>query len=122
MSMKTVHVVIQGKDYSLACDSGQEAHLLELVEQFRQRADQLTREVGKLSDPLMMLYTALMFADELHDAKRENIRLRDENSRIKRAASERGEEARIAALEEGMAESLQALAGRIEGLAEKLAA
>lgn len=122
MSMKTVHVVIQGKDYALACDSDQEKHLLELVEQFKQRADQLTREVGKLSDPLMMLYTALMFADELFDAKRENIRLRDENSRIKRQAAERSDDTRIAALEEGMAESLQALAGRIEGLASKLVA
>ncbi len=122
MTMKTIHTVIQGRDYMLACDEGQEAHLNLLVDQFKARADQLTREVGKLSEPLMLLYTALMFADELFDAKRDNVRLRDEIARTVRQANERGDEARIAALEEGMAESLQALAGRIEGLAEKLAA
>ena len=63
-----------------------------------------------------------MLADELQESKAENARLRDELAHAQSLAAERGDDARIAALEEGMAESLHALANRIEGIAEKLSA
>lgn len=122
MAMRTVIATICGKDYTLACDAGQEQHLAQLVTQVNARAEQLMKGVGKLPEPMMLLYTALMFADELHDATRDNTRLKDELNRSLRQMNEGGDEARIAALEEGMAESLHALASRIEGLAEKLSA
>lgn len=120
MVMKTVIAVVQGKEYTLACDAGQEQHLYHLVKQVNSRADQLVKGVGKLTEPLMLLYTALMVADELHEAHKENARLRDELARAQEMLDTHGDEARIAALEEGMAESLLALASRIEGIAEKL--
>lgn len=120
--MKTVIAVIQGKEYTLACDIGQEQHLQQLVKQINSRAGQLTQEVGKLSEPLMLVYTALMVADELHDLKRENAKLKEELAHAQSLAAERGDDAKIAALEEGMAESLHALASRIEGIADKLSA
>jgi cell division protein ZapA len=118
--MKTVAAVIQGKEYLLACDAGQEQHLQHLVRQLNARADQLTKGVGKLSEPLLLLYTALMVADELHEANRENTSLRDELMQAKALIDGAGDDARVAALEEGMAETLHALASRIEGIAEKL--
>ena len=120
--MKTVIASIQGKDYTLACDAGQESHLAQLVNELNARADQLTKGVGKLSEPMMLLYTALMFGDELFEANRENAKLRDELARAQSLTRDRGDDARVAELEEGMAESLHALAHRIEGLAEKLSA
>ena len=123
MVMKTVIAVVQGKEYTLACDAGQENHLYQLVKQINGRAEQLTKGVGKLSEPLMLLYTALMVADELHEAQKENARLKDDLARAQELLdSSSGDDARIAALEEGMAESLYALASRIEGIAEKLSA
>jgi len=119
---KTVVANIQGKEYSLACDVGQENHLYHLVKQVNGRAGTLLTGVGKLSEPLLFLYTALMLADELQESKAENARLRDELAHAQSLAAERGDDARIAALEEGMAESLHALANRIEGIAEKLSA
>ncbi len=119
---KTVVANIQGKEYSLACDVGQENHLYHLVKQVNGRAGTLLQGVGKLSEPLLFLYTALMLADELQEAKAENARLKDELVHSQNLAAERGDDARIAALEEGMAESLHALANRIEGIAEKLSA
>lgn len=122
MSMKTVTARIQGRDYSLACDVGQENHLYHLVQQFNGRAEVLTKSVGKLSEPMLLLYTALMFADELHEAQREIAGLQQQLAHMQTMQNERGDDARIAALEEGMAESLHALASRIEGIAEKLSA
>ena len=57
----------------------------------------------------------------LHEATRENANLKRELTDTRRQVMESGDDARIAALEEGMAESLHALATRIEGIAEKLA-
>lgn len=124
MSSKTVIASIYGRDYTLACDTGQEQHLHALVAQVNGCAEQLMRGVGngKMSEPLLLLYTALMLADELHDLKRENRTLKDDLARALRQINEQGDEARIAALEEGMAESLHALAARIEGLADQLTA
>lgn len=120
-TQKTVTAYVHGKEYTLACDIGQEQHLLKLVHQINSRAERLEKAVGKLSEPLMLLYTALMLADELHDTTRETARLEDEIIRHQRQMAESGDDARVAALEEEMAESLHALAQRLDGVAEKLA-
>ena len=76
--MKTVKGNVYGKEYTLACDPGQEAHLEKLVSQINARTITLEKAVGKLPEPMMLLYVALMVADELHDATRDNARLKDE--------------------------------------------
>ena len=58
MSMKTLTAHVYGKDYALACDAGQEQHLANLVQQVNGRTQKLEKAVGKLSEPLMLLYTA----------------------------------------------------------------
>lgn len=120
--MKTVRAVVYGKEYTLACDAGQEQHLQQLVGQLNARARTLEKAVGRLPDGLMMIYTALMLSDELHDAQRESARLKDELAHVQQLlhGSNPGD-ARITALEEEMASNLQELAQRIEGLVGKLA-
>ncbi len=123
MSQKTVIAHVYGKDYTLACDSGQEQHLNGLIEEVNARAGQLEKAVGKLPEPLMLLYTALMVADELYDAKRDAARAREAVARLERQLEEvNGDDGRLAVLEEEVAESLHAIATRIEGLADKLTA
>ena len=90
MSQKTVTAHVYGKEYTLACDSGQEQHLHTLIADMNSRITTLEKAVGKLPEPLMLLYS--------------------------------GDDARLAALEEEVALSLDAIATRIEGLADKLAA
>lgn len=122
MSQKTVIANVYGKEYLLACDAGQEQHLQGLVQEINARASQLEKAVGKLPEPLMLLYTSLMVADELHDAKRDLTRTREELAHTRQQVAQNGDDARFAALEEDMAHSLSIIAGRIEGLADKLAA
>lgn len=122
MSQKTVLAHVYGKEYTLACDSGQEQHLQSLVAQINARTLQLEKAVGKLPEPLMLLYTALMVADELADTKRDLASARDELARTARQLEESGDDARYAALEEDVASNLFAVASRMETLAEKLAA
>ena len=121
MSQKTVIAHVYGKDYVLACDAGQEHHLGNLIVEINDRVQQLEKAVGKLPEPLMLLYTALMVADELHDAKRDHLRTKDDLARALRHIDESGtDDTRLAVLEEEVAENLHAIATRIEGLAGKL--
>ncbi|MES2984030.1 MAG: cell division protein ZapA [Pseudomonadota bacterium] len=123
MSQKTVIAHVYGKEYTLACDTGQEQHLMGLVAQINERTQRLEKAVGKLPEPLMLLYTALMIADEMHDTSRDHARAKDELARALRQLDETsGDDTRLAALEDEVAESLHAIATRIEGLAEKLSA
>ena len=122
MSQKTVIAHVYGKEYTLACDAGQEQHLHTLIADMNGRIAQLEKAVGKLPEPLMLLYSSLMVADELHDTKRDLNRTRDDLATMRQQVNEAGDDARLAALEEEVATSLNAIAGRIEGLADKLAA
>lgn len=129
MTQKTVIARIYGKDYALACDIGQEPHLNSLVDDFNRRTMELEKAVGRLPESLMLLYTALMVTDDLHDTRRELARTQEELARTKEAlaATEQQLQAaqvdtRFAALEEEVAQNLFAVAKRMEGLAEKLAA
>lgn len=120
--MKTVYATVYGKEYTLACDEGQEAHLRQLVAQVSARAERLEKAVGKLPENMMLLYTALMTADELHDAARETTRLKEELATARSAGNDQESTARVEAIQEEMAENLNALAKRLEGLTLKLAA
>lgn len=123
MSQKTVIAHVYGKEYTLACDAGQEQHLAGLIAELNARTHQLEKAVGKLPEPLMLIYTALMIADELHDSKRDYNRTRDDlNRTLQQLDAAGGDDARLAILEEEVASNLHAIATRIEGLADKLSA
>ena len=119
---KTVIAHVYGKEHTLACDVGQEQHLGKLLQEVNARIAQLEKAVGKLPEPLMLLYTTLMVADELHDTKRELNRARDELAATREHMAQAGDDARLAALEDEVAGNLYAIASRIEGLAVKLVA
>jgi cell division protein ZapA len=121
-AMKTVHAKVYGKDYTLACDTGQEQHLMQLVRQVDARAERLDQAVGNLRDDLMLLYVALMIADELHDAQKENTRLRAELDSAQRLSEAGSDDKRLAVLEEEVAGNLNELAERLGALTGKLQA
>jgi cell division protein ZapA len=113
--MSTVKAIIAEKEYKLACEDGQEQHLEALVKQVDGRAQTLLKQVGKLPENMLLIYTALMIADELHDAKKEMRKLV--------TAMENGSDgAKLAAMEAEMATHIETMASRIEHLARRLEA
>lgn len=113
--MSTVKAIIAGKEYTLACEDGQEQHLETLVKQVDGRAQTLLKQVGKLPENMLLIYTALMLADELHDTKKEIRKLV--------AAMENGSDgAKLTAMENEMANHIETMATRIEQLAARLEA
>ncbi len=116
MSALKVHIL--GRDYQIACDDGQEAHLGKLAQQINERARKLVDHMGsKAPESMMLVLTALMLADELHDAKSDVSGLRKQ---IKRIAEEGGvpgdlfDATKLAEMEAAMASTLDDIAARIE--------
>lgn len=67
--MADVTVQVAGRSYALACRDGDEARVLELAADIAARADNLTRALGAMSEGRLLLMSALMIADELHDVR-----------------------------------------------------
>jgi cell division protein ZapA len=115
--MSNVRAVIYGKEYSLACDDGQEKHLENLVNIVNERVGRLGGHLGHLPEPMMLLYSALMLADELHESKTELARAKQH---FKQATGLHSSASPNTELENTMASTLNDIAGRIESIAAKL--
>ncbi|KAB7648745.1 cell division protein ZapA [Polymorphobacter fuscus] len=68
--MGQVNVQIGGRGYPLSCRDGDEPHLAALAADIAAKADRLTGQLGQMSESRLLLMTALMIADELHEARK----------------------------------------------------
>ncbi|MBL8644867.1 MAG: cell division protein ZapA [Rhodospirillaceae bacterium] len=106
--MGQVSISIRGRQYQIACDDGQEAHLARLGRYLDQQAEQLISQAGSINEPLMMVMVALTIADELTDANAKIESLTADS----RAAQEK--------IDSGTSAVLTGLAKRIEDIAAAL--
>lgn len=67
--MAEINVTINGKDYRLACDDGQEARVKTLAAQFSDRVATCAAEIGKASEGQALVVAALAVLDEFDEAK-----------------------------------------------------
>ena len=74
--MSNVHFQIGGRHYTVACADGEEAHIAELGALIDAKAAS-NPSLRNQGEPRMLLFTALMLADELHEARRELARLQN---------------------------------------------
>ena len=109
--MAQVSITIRGRQYQIACDDGQEAHLARLGRYLDERAAQLVQGTGSISEPLMLVMVGLVVADELADAAAELDSLN---------AAAAGPS--LAQADADLAEIIGALASRVEEVAARLEA
>jgi cell division protein ZapA len=62
--MAQVNATIAGRQYRLACEDGQEEHLLGLSKELETRIIDLRRKFGEIGDTRLTVMAALMLADE----------------------------------------------------------
>lgn len=115
-----MNVVINGRSYRVGCEEGQEEHLLALAAEVNGHVDGLKGTFGEIGDQRLTVMAALMIADQLSETRRRVAALEEALAAGRHAmASARAEdEARTAALVEGMT----AAAERIERLTAGLGA
>lgn len=68
--MAQVTITINSREYAIACGDGQEAHILKLARLLDEKAKLLTKNLGQINENMLLVMTALLFADELEDAKK----------------------------------------------------
>ena len=66
--MSQVEITINGRQYRVACEDGQETHLTNLANYFNDKMTTLVDEVGQIGDTSLMVMAGLLIADELSDA------------------------------------------------------
>jgi cell division protein ZapA len=66
--MSHINVTINGRQYRMACEEGQEARLLQLAESFEARIGGLRGKFGEIGDARLTVMAALTLSDELFDA------------------------------------------------------
>ena len=68
--MSHVNVTINGRQYRMACEEGQETRLLRLAEMLESRVTDLRGKFGEIGDQRLTVMASLTIADELQDAER----------------------------------------------------
>jgi len=110
--MSHINVTINGRQYRMACEEGQEVRLLKLAETLESRVEQLRGKFGEIGDQRLTVMAALTACDELLDANARIRNLEQELSSLRDvrvAAVDRARQTQTA-----VANALNAAAERIE--------
>ena len=67
--MGQINVTIGGRSYPLACRDGEEERLTSLAAHVDAKAAELASAIGQMSEPRLLLMSAILIADELFDVK-----------------------------------------------------
>jgi cell division protein ZapA len=116
--MSQVNVTINGRQFRMACEDGQEDHLVNLARELDTRISGLRTKFGEIGDTRLTVMAAITVADELSEAGLRIKRLEEELAALQDArvaASDRTKAAQAA-----VAIALGTAAERIEGIAKKL--
>jgi len=110
--MSHINVTINGRQYRMACEEGQEMRLLRLAENLEQRIQNLRGKFGEIGDARLIVMAALTVCDELVDADNRIRSLEQEVDSLRDVRSTASERAR--ATQAAVANALNAAADRIE--------
>jgi cell division protein ZapA len=116
--MSQVSVTINGRQFRMACEDGQEGHLVELARELDSRISGLRAKFGEIGDTRLTVMAAITVADELAEASHRIRRLEEELAALQDArvsASDRSKAAQAS-----IASALSAAAERVEDITKKL--
>lgn len=118
--MAQVTITIDGKQYRMACDEGQEDHLVEMGQKFDRYVAYLKSSFGEIGDQRLTIMAAIMVIDELSELQK---RVKGMESEIGTLRKTRDEALTKADKNDAaLTGALAALAQRMETLAERLSA
>ncbi|WP_213773496.1 cell division protein ZapA [Bradyrhizobium sp. dw_78] len=110
--MSHVNVTINGRQYRMACEAGQETRLLSLAEGFEERIGSLRGKFGEIGDARLTVMAALMTSDELLDANHRITSLEQELEALRGVRTASADRAKT--VQAAVANALNAAADRIE--------
>ncbi len=66
--MAQVDVAINGQNYRIACEEGQQDHLRQLAEDVDGRIVELVEAMGQIGELRLLVMVSMLMADELHES------------------------------------------------------
>jgi cell division protein ZapA len=108
--MAQVDVTINGRDYQIACDDGQEDHLAQLGEYVDRRVKELATTVGQVGDSRLLVMVSLLIADELAETYAE----------LKKTSTAAENSVSAEQVEKKLVEIVDAAAARIETVTDSI--
>ena len=83
--MSQVSVTINGRQFRMACEDGQEGHLMNLARELDNRINSLRAKFGEIGDTRLTMMAAITVADELSEAGQRIKRLEEELEALQNA-------------------------------------
>ena len=116
--MPQVSVTINGRQFRMACEDGEEEHLTHLAQELDARIVQLRARFGEIGDTRLTVMAALAVADELSEVKEKLQRVEPELAKLQEASVVSAD--RVQATQAAVVAALNAAAERIESLTRRL--
>ncbi|MEP3116280.1 cell division protein ZapA [Nisaea sp.] len=107
--MAQVEITINSKNYRIACEDGQESRIASLAAMVDSHVADLVGQIGQIGDTRLLVMASLLIADELVDLRE-----------IEREVASEGGAVSLSDGEEKIVSALNAMAGRIESIADQL--
>jgi cell division protein ZapA len=113
-----VNVTINGRQFRMACEEGEEEHLLQLAADLDTRITRLRGRFGEIGDTRLTVMAALTLADELSETRERLQRAEPELATLRDASAVSADRAQET--QGAIAAALNAAAERIESLTKRL--
>ncbi len=116
--MPEVNVEIDGRKYRMACEEGQEEHLLALADRFDRTVAGLKQSFGEIGDNRLIVMAGIAVLDELAEAENRIAALQHDIAELTGAGRELTLEAEE--MERKFARRLAEAARKIEAIAQAI--
>jgi cell division protein ZapA len=116
--MSQVSVTINGRQFRMACEDGQEGHLMNLARELDNRINNLRNKFGEIGDTRLTVMAAITVADELSEAGQRIKRLEEELAVLQNAQAATSD--RNKAAQAAIAVALSKAAERVENITKAL--
>lgn len=116
--MAQVTVTIDGRQYRMACDPGQEEHLIDLAGRFDRYVTHLKTSFGEIGDQRLTVMAGIMVMDELNEIQKKLASIESEVATLRKIRDDA--QARADDKDAALTSALATLAERMEGLAARL--
>jgi cell division protein ZapA len=116
--MSQINVTINGRQFRMACEDGEEEHLSRLAEDLDARISRLRLRFGEIGDTRLTVMAALTLSDELAEAREKLKRVEPELTALQEAGTQSAE--RSNATQAAVSAALNSAAERIEQLTRRL--
>ena len=118
--MGQVRITLNGRGYDIACDDGQEEHVMRLANAMSERVNQLVASNGQVGEARLLLMAGLLMADDLHSARASAAATEASSSATAADAGDAAGPDSVQQAYEYVADVFEQLSERLEAVADNL--